>query len=215
MTHAECEISFKTLTLSINDVELPLIKASTKPSKHMLVVNSTLAIKPRTVALVKCNVMKHSHNSSNKKHRSQVYVSATGIVHPQLRKVSSNSGFYNSKRGTLDVLVCNDSDNDVLIHRNTKVGTFDTISESFVNNVNNCFRIHANQRTCEATVNSVSEPEQPAERWSGDNINRLFKLLKLDELHHLLPSRLNRLNLLSGSLRRYFLKVKMTLLALI
>ena len=80
------------------------------------------------------------HNSSNKKHRSQVYVSATGIVHPQLRKVSSNSGFYNSKRGTLDVLVCNDSDNDVLIHRNTKVGTF------FIENFSNYTEQQCNEQ---------------------------------------------------------------------
>ena len=91
MSATDCEISFKNLTLSIDDQHLPLIKASSKPYKHFLVANTTLAIKPSSVALVKCNLMKRG--SSNKQNQSQAYISTTGIVHPQLRCVTSSSGF--------------------------------------------------------------------------------------------------------------------------
>ena len=67
MSATDCEISFKNLTLSIDDQHLPLIKASSKPYKHFLIANTTLAIKPSSVALVKCNLMKRG--SSNKQNQ--------------------------------------------------------------------------------------------------------------------------------------------------
>ena len=98
-------------------------------------------------------------DSSNKQNQSQAYISTKGIFRPQLRCVTSISGFYNSKRGTLEVLVCNESQNDVTIHRNTRVGTFATLSES-------------------------------------GTINRLYKLLKLDELTHLTAEQIDQVKAL-------------------
>jgi hypothetical protein len=104
MSAADCEISFKDLTLIFSDEQLPLIKATDKSSRHVLVATWTLWIKLQSVALVKCKIL--NRNLGNKKHRSQVYISRSGIVHPPLKCVTSGSGFYNSKRGILKVLVC-------------------------------------------------------------------------------------------------------------
>ena len=202
MSATDCEISFKNLTLTINDETLPLIKASCRPSKHVLVANASLSIKPRTVGLIRCNLMKHKPN--NRKYRTQAYISTTGIVHPQIKTVASSSGFYNSRRGIVEVLVCNDSESDVVIHRNMKVGTFDTLSHGFVNNVNNCLRIHSQRQPSEDTVNNVDYDEQPTERWSGDQISRLFNLLKLDELIHLTAEQIEQVKSLVSEFKEIF-----------
>jgi len=201
MSATDCEISFKNLTLTINDQELPLIKASYKPAKHFLVANCSLSIKPQTVALIKCNLLKH--NPHNRKYRSQAYISTTGIVHPQLKCVASSSGFYNSHRGTLDVLVCDDTKDEVIVHRNMKVGTFDTLSDSFVNNVNNCLSIHSRRQSNHInTVNNVNE--QFNQRWCGKEIDRLYKLLKLDDLTHLDAEQINQIKSLVTEFKQIF-----------
>ena len=64
-----------------------------------------------------------------------------------------------------------------------RVGTFDTLSKSFVNNVNKCLKIHSrHQSHKKSTINNVDE--WTTERWFDGTINRIFKLLKLDEPTH-------------------------------
>ena len=64
-----------------------------------------------------------------------------------------------------------------------RVGTFDTLSESFVNNVNNCLKIYSrHQSHKKSTINNIDE--RSTERWFDGTINRIFKLLKLDEPTH-------------------------------
>ena len=184
LASCSCEISFKTLKLSIDGVELPLIKPTTRQSRLNLVASATLVIKPHSINLVKCDML--SHRPSNNKHKALSYISTTGIFHPCLgnHSITCTSGFYNSARGKVDVLVCNDSDNDVIVHRKMNIGTFDTLPETFVNNVNNCYNMHSNKaRAMESSPHAM--PNEQRDRWQGDEIQRLFKLLKLDELDHL------------------------------
>ena len=199
MSATDSEISFKNLTLTINGEELPLIKAARKTSKHVLLAKSTMSIKPHTVAVIKCNLVRQKHN--NRKQRTQAYTSTTGIVHPQLKNVSSSSGFYNSKRGTLEILVCNDSESEVMVHRNTKVGTFESVSDSFVGNINNCLRSHSRSKSNDNTSNVI---DPPTERWAGQHIDRLFKLLKLDELAHLTAEQIAQVKSLVSEFKEIF-----------
>lgn len=207
MSTTGCQINFKNLTLSVDDEDMPLIKASHKPIKHALVASSMHSVKPNTVALIKCKLVRR--NPKRSKEHVQSYISTTGIVHPKAIKITSSSGFYNSNRGSLHVLVCNETDKDVVFHRNSKIGTFETVSEDFVNNINHCLRAHAHRRdnmSKQSTVNSVDrEHTLNHERWSGNHINRLFELLKLDDLNtHLTAEQVEQVKLLVREFKDIF-----------
>ena len=76
-----------------------------------------------------------------------------------------------------------------------RVVTFDTLSESFVNNFNNCLKIHSrHQSHKKSTINNIDERSN--ERWFDGTINRIFKLLRLDELTHLTTEQIDQVKAL-------------------
>ena len=84
-----------------------------------------------------------------------------------------------------------------------RVGTFDTLSESFVNNVNNCLKIHSrHQSHKKSTINNIYE--RSTERWFDGTINHLFKLHKLDELTHLTAEQIDQVKALVTEFKQIF-----------
>ena len=84
-----------------------------------------------------------------------------------------------------------------------RVGTFDTLSESFVNNVNNCLKVHSRQQSHKkSTINNIDE--RSTDRWFDGTINRLFKLLKLDELTHLTTEQIDQVKALVTEFKQIF-----------
>ena len=199
-------IDFKQLTFSIDDHQIPLMKPLNRSVRHSLIASTSSIIKPRTFGLVKCKILK----SSGKK-RAQSFISSTGIFSPNLQvkgSVVASDGFYNAKRGSLEVLVYNDSKSDAAIYRNARVGSFDTLSEHFINNVNSCFSIHdrrqsnSSKANPEPSINNVEGNQK--ERWQGDNVHRLFKLLKLDDLQHLSAEQVSKVKSLIVEFKQIF-----------
>lgn len=198
LTSSGCEISFKSLALSIDGHTFPLIKSTQKTSKYALVTGVTTVIKPHSVGLVKCRLTNHK-----RKTHSKCYISTTGLVHPSIKGGTYSSGFYNAHRGIVNVLVLNDSNEDLAVYRNMKVGTFDTVPEQFVNNVNNCYSLHSQRRHEKASPTNSPESRERL-RWQGDSINQLFKILKLDELRHLTAEQIRQVKALVAEFRQIF-----------
>ena len=75
-------ISYKKLTFTIDDVDMPMIKISDKSSSKAfsLTVNKSIKVKPNASTLVRCS-MSHK-NLANNKASLRTYISLTGIVEP-------------------------------------------------------------------------------------------------------------------------------------
>lgn len=200
----ECNISFKNLTLTVNNTKIPMIKPCRIPHTHSLNVGRTLVIPPKSVSLVRCNM---SFMLTPKQKRRK-YLSATGIFVPRNSihhgNLTSGSGFYNSSKGIVNVMFHNNSCNSVEISRGTHVGTFDTVSSDFVNSLNNCYRLHSRSIVSKDSdiVNTVNIDDK--QRWTGNNIENLYNALNLHNIEHLNQEQLEQAKALISDYRNIF-----------
>ena len=197
MVPNQCVINYRKLSFSIKESDFPLIRACNRTAKYTLMTDSTTVIQPNTVALVKCSIT----STSGRGKSSKSYISATGIVDQRLFRdhrhaLTANSGFYNSNKGSVDILVCNGSSNSIEISRRCKLGHFTTMTSKLVRSLNNCHMIHSktvaekeqacNEQPHASRTETTSSMSTPAtQRWAGSKLSDLFRLLKLDELTHL------------------------------
>ena len=216
MVSNDCEISFKDLVFKIKESQLPIIKSTSRPVKYALKVNASNLILPNSSALIKCAVIPTKATKHNKTtHKS--YVTVTGVFSPnntvQNELLLSPGGFYNAKKGFVEILVRNNSGKTAEIIRNTKIGSFDTVNHNLVESINSCYRIQSRSKFQSANVHSTTtspdhtrDPQGPVtkERWVGNKIEELYQLLKLDQLNHLTSDQISQVKALIHQYRDIF-----------
>ena len=217
----ECIINYRKLTFTVDNVTLPLLKAYN--GKHLkgpasLHCNRTIIIPPHSHKIVDC----HMKNKSSKR----LFLSMTGAIEMSQNVLSSleinaNDSLVNSNRGKVPIVLSNLSDQPVCIYRNKKLAKFCTFHPVEINTLNLANAVNNKDRgqsKVGSNYSSSNSAEMPAahntkisdntmdgarKRWQN-NIDELYKILKIDELTHLTVKQLDDVKRLISDFRDIF-----------
>ena len=189
----ECVIDYKRSCLTIGKNDIPLLKTyegNRSRGDVAVICRKTVVIPPNSSKLLECHL---------KGKNNRIYWSTTGAVEVcdnLLKQVplSSRDCLQNSRRGNVSVLLCNSGDLPVTVYRSKKVASFTSIHCSAVNQVHMTpgyetpapdnkspwGRLPGQREQSDTAARNMSSDLSSEKRWP--DINRLFELLKLDEL---------------------------------
>ena len=209
----QCVIDYKTLSFTINNCTLPLMKPTNssqiKPPIGLYCAK-TIIIPPLSSGLIK------GYLKSNSKKSKRFFMSVTGVsdVYPK-SGLHTSSGLANCSRGKTSIAVKNITNIPLIIYRNSKIGNFHPLHSLEINSLN--YDYIENEPLNKVDENCVPHPPEkyktkPVEnkipiaehhRWVH-NIDDLYRILKLDELNHLSPQELEQVKSLVAKYRDIF-----------
>ena len=209
----ECIIDYRQLTFEICGSRIPLMKAySGRQLKGAasLHCNKTNIIPAHSSKVIDCHLKNRS---------KRLYLTMTGAAEVSQKlldssNLSSRDALLYANRGKTQLIFHNLGDQPVFIYRNKRLASFTTFHPIEINSLNlaQCSR---SDYTTEDKSPKQSLPQKPAftsfqdtmtherKRWD-DNVHKLHKLLKIDELSHLSTSQHKQVKCLISQFRDIF-----------
>ena len=210
LSQHDCIINYRRLSFKIDDQELPIIKPSKSSHNDVFQVISpkTYCIKGKSSIIIPGRV--YSRNARSKSDKDRSYISLTGIVNPAKNLCRKGllawNALSNVHRGIVDMVLHNDSDHDIMVYKNIRLGSLSTIDINFISSTNACFgETYGHSKSPEP--NSFPENKNPKvqrERWQGQNIENLYNILKLQDLTHLSQTQLDQVKALVVKFKNFF-----------
>ena len=209
----EGTIDFKNLVLTLGGASIQMMKPYNSPRTNakrcgslQLRCSKTVVIEPSASAIVPA----HIQTSGRKSKCHRVYFTSTGLLEPSFttqHSLIAPAGVANSTKGKCAFAVRNTGTEPVVLYRNARVGSFETMRDSDIWSMNTGAG-RARDRTADvgAVTADIGHNDVTSHtRWTT-NLADLFQILKLDDLDHLDNTQLNRVKELIGDFRDIFSK---------
>ena len=203
LTQHGCVLDFSNLILTIGNIRTPLLKTETYsrkgPKSFKLKIAKTIRIPAKTTANnIQCEIRSKSY--SNK-----CYHTTTGILIPAstllARKfnVQSPSLLLNICKGKTAIQITNPNEHEIIIFRNQTIGSFEKISKTTVNLINQSSSDCSSEQTPKQFVNPENSAANDAEK-----LKTLFSKLEIDSMNHLSTDQIKKLKDLVTKYRDIF-----------
>lgn len=173
LEHYGCIINYRKLTLSIDNLSVPLLKAyqgKQLKSPISLHCSYTYEIPAYSACNITCH-LRRKHDRQNGK----LYVTTSGVLESG-QKLASNllipNGMLNTDRGSTNVQIFNMSDKPVQMFKNKKIGSLVTFHSYELNTLNQQYQL--------SNSNTENTMHGPRNFESKDEINAAVN--KIDEL---------------------------------